>query len=179
MLWPYRYAQNRVTPRSRPRRTSSISDTDMSERGDVRGIRLERAGVTDVRYPATAVDPDGVERWNGPYVRKLSQLQDPWGNDLVMQRPGENGPFDIISYGADGRPGGEGDDGQAAEVELGDKILVTESKRRNDRGCNAQRVEGDLVLVRFLVAVQQAAHQLEIPVVGAVDGPVVAGVDQL
>lgn len=54
--------------------------------------------------------PSGVERWNGPYVRKLSQLQDPWGNDLVMRRPGENGPFDIISYGADGRSGGEGDD---------------------------------------------------------------------
>ena len=66
------------------------------------------------RYPEELTDlvrrPDGVERWNGPYVRKLSQLQDPWGNDLVMRRPGENGPFDIISYGADGRPGGEGDD---------------------------------------------------------------------
>ena len=66
------------------------------------------------RYPEELTDlvrrPDGVERWNGPYVRKLSQLQDPWGNDLVMRRPGENGPFDIISYGADGQPGGEGDD---------------------------------------------------------------------
>ena len=66
------------------------------------------------RYPEELSDlvrrPSGVERWNGPYVRKLSQLQDPWGNDLVMQRPGENGPFDIISYAADGQPGGEGDD---------------------------------------------------------------------
>jgi general secretion pathway protein G len=66
------------------------------------------------RYPETLTDlvrqPDGVERWNGPYVRKLSQLKDPWGYDLVLQRPGENGPFDVISYGGDGRPGGEGDD---------------------------------------------------------------------
>ncbi len=66
------------------------------------------------RYPEELTDlvrrPDGVERWNGPYVRKMSQLQDPWGHDLVMRRPGENGPFDIISYGADGRPGGEDDD---------------------------------------------------------------------
>ena len=66
------------------------------------------------RYPDELTDlvrrPDGVERWNGPYVRKLSQLQDPWGYDLVMRRPGENGPSDIVSYGADGRPGGEGDD---------------------------------------------------------------------
>ena len=66
------------------------------------------------RYPEELTDlvrrPEGVERWNGPYVRKLSQLQDPWGNDLELRRPGEHGPFDIISYGADGRPGGEGDD---------------------------------------------------------------------
>ncbi len=66
------------------------------------------------RYPEELADlvrqPSGVERWNGPYVRKQSQLQDPWGHDLVLQRPGQNGPFDIVSYGADGRPGGEGDD---------------------------------------------------------------------
>jgi len=73
------------------------------------------------RYPEELSDlvrqPTGVERWNGPYVRKLSQLQDPWGTDLVLRRPGENGPFDIISYGADGRPGGEGDDADIASWE--------------------------------------------------------------
>ena len=73
------------------------------------------------RYPEELSDlvqqPAGVERWNGPYVRKLSQLQDPWGTDLVIRRPGENGPFDIISYGADGRPGGEGDDADIASWE--------------------------------------------------------------
>ena len=35
---------------------------DVQGRGDVRGIPLQRAGVTGLRYPATAVDPDGVER---------------------------------------------------------------------------------------------------------------------
>ena len=73
------------------------------------------------RYPEELSDlvrrPSGVERWNGPYVRKLSQLQDPWGNDLELRRPGENGPFDIISYGADGQPGGEGDDADIASWE--------------------------------------------------------------
>jgi len=71
--------------------------------------RLERG-----RYPEELIDlvkkPQGVERWNGPYIRKQSQLKDPWGNDLILQRPGENGPFDIVSYGADGQAGGEGDD---------------------------------------------------------------------
>jgi general secretion pathway protein G len=40
----------------------------------------------------------------------MSQLKDPWGHELLMRRPGENGPFDIVSYGSDGQPGGEGDD---------------------------------------------------------------------
>ena len=66
------------------------------------------------RYPESLEDlvrkPTGIERWNGPYVRKMSLLKDPWGNDLVIRRPGENGPFEIISYGGDGRPGGDGDD---------------------------------------------------------------------
>ena len=66
------------------------------------------------RYPETLMDlveqPQGLERWNGPYVRKRSQLKDPWGTDLVIQRPGQNGEFDIVSYGGDGQRGGEGDD---------------------------------------------------------------------
>ena len=66
------------------------------------------------RYPEELTDlvkkPQGVERWNGPYIRKMSQLKDPWGHELLMRRPGENGPFDIVSYGSDGQPGGEGDD---------------------------------------------------------------------
>lgn len=85
------------------------------------GIQLEKiANIVELyrletgRYPETLEDlinqPQGVERWNGPYVRKQSQLNDPWGNPLVIERPGQNGPFDIISYGGDGQPGGEGDD---------------------------------------------------------------------
>ena len=46
----------------RPAKTTSQPLEDVQGRGDVRGIRLERAGVTDVRYPATAIDPDGIER---------------------------------------------------------------------------------------------------------------------
>jgi len=66
------------------------------------------------RYPDTLMDlvrqPQGLERWNGPYVRKPSQIKDPWGYELIIKRPGQNGPFEIISYGGDGRPGGDGDD---------------------------------------------------------------------
>ncbi len=49
------------------------------------------------------------EKWKGPYLRGNKVPKDPWGNDYVYTCPGENGDFDIISYGADGQAGGEGD----------------------------------------------------------------------
>ena len=42
----------------------------------------------------------------GGYIRKLEK--DPWGNDYQYKRPGDYGPFDIFSFGADGQQGGEG-----------------------------------------------------------------------
>lgn len=48
--------------RHRPSKVTTAPIEDVQGRGDVRGIKLDCAGVTDVRYPAFAVDPDGVER---------------------------------------------------------------------------------------------------------------------
>jgi general secretion pathway protein G len=46
-----------------------------------------------------------------PYFKKADDLIDPWDNPYVVRVPGEvNIDFDIISYGADGTPGGEGED---------------------------------------------------------------------
>ena len=55
--------------------------------------------------------PDsGSEAWAGPYVLKKIPL-DPWRNPYVYRVPGENGfPYGIISYGEDGKEGGEGND---------------------------------------------------------------------
>lgn len=50
----------------------------------------------------------------GGYLTEHSVPPDPWGNPYVYIYPGNNGDFDIISYGPDGEPGGEGDD--AADV---------------------------------------------------------------
>lgn len=66
-------------------------------------------------YPTTAqglkalgAKPDGAEGWNGPYLVHEVPL-DPWGRPYVYRYPGEHGPQpDMLSYGADGRPGGSG-----------------------------------------------------------------------
>ncbi len=55
---------------------------------------------------ALRVKPGGVEKWDGPYLKKKLPL-DPWGNPYIYKFPGDHEDYDIISYGADGNPGGE------------------------------------------------------------------------
>ena len=66
------------------------------------------------RYPALLEElissPSGLEgKWDGPYLR-ASDLLDPWGRKYLYVPEGKVNPgsFDLISYGADGKQGGEG-----------------------------------------------------------------------
>ncbi len=58
---------------------------------------------------ALRTKPNGVGKWDGPYLPKNIPL-DSWGHPYVYSSPGEHGAYDIISYGADGKPGGKGND---------------------------------------------------------------------
>jgi len=79
---------------------------------------IERFGLDCGQYPddsmgleALLTPPSGLEeRWNGPYL-KASQLNDPWDNPYIYVAEGEMNPgsFDLVSLGADGTEGGEGD----------------------------------------------------------------------
>ena len=67
------------------------------------------------RYPTTQEGlavlrdhPEGAEHWNGPYLKKEVPL-DPWGHPYVYRAPGRSGGYEILSYGADGREGGDGE----------------------------------------------------------------------
>lgn len=64
-------------------------------------------------YPPTLealVDkPAGVDKWNGPYLKKTVIPKDPWGNDYVYRYPGKHGEYDLYSLGADNSEGGEGE----------------------------------------------------------------------
>jgi len=69
-----------------------------------------RFPTTEQGLRALRVQPEGVERWDGPYLPQDAP-NDPWGHPYIYTFPGEHGDEpDIVSYGADGRPGGEGED---------------------------------------------------------------------
>jgi len=70
-------------------------------------------------YPTTEqglqalVEPPTVgelpKNWReGGYLEKGKIPKDPWGNEYVYLSPGVSMEYDLISYGADGEPGGEG-----------------------------------------------------------------------
>ncbi len=69
-----------------------------------------RFPTTEQGLQALRVKPQGVDRWDGPYLPK-DVPADPWGNPYVYKYPGDHGDEpDIMSYGADGKLGGEKED---------------------------------------------------------------------
>lgn len=79
------------------------------------GTALDTFRLDVGRYPTSQEgleslvrQPGGLERWDGPYLKK-DLPQDPWGTAYGYRSPGQHGPYDILSYGPDKAPGGEGD----------------------------------------------------------------------
>ncbi len=63
---------------------------------------------TEQGLQALRVRPADAPQWGGPYLPK-EVPKDPWGRDYIYRYPGEHGDEpDIISYGQDGQPGGDG-----------------------------------------------------------------------
>jgi general secretion pathway protein G len=79
------------------------------------GTALDTFRLDVGRYPtgseglqALRASPGGTPRWDGPYLKKDVPM-DPWGRPYVYESPGQHGDYDLLSYGADGAPGGEND----------------------------------------------------------------------
>jgi general secretion pathway protein G len=85
------------------------------------GAALDAYRLDNGRYPTTDQGLDALQveptlqplpsNWRGPYLRKDVPL-DPWGAPFIYLSPGEVNPrgYDLLSLGADGEPGGEGED---------------------------------------------------------------------
>jgi len=78
------------------------------------GQALDQFRLDTGRYPATSeglnalTNNPGADGWDGPYLKKAVP-NDPWGRPYVYQAPGAHGDYDLYSYGADGTPGGDGE----------------------------------------------------------------------
>jgi general secretion pathway protein G len=88
------------------------------------GSSLDLFYLDSGRYPTTSEGlnalvqrPPGVELWNGPYVKGGRVPVDPWGNSYQYQSPAERAPYEIVSFGSDGREGGTGSAADISNVE--------------------------------------------------------------
>jgi general secretion pathway protein G len=89
---------------------------------DTAHAQLQNLGTTldlfklDVgRYPtqeegldALVTPPAELAGWNGPYLKRKDMLLDPWKQPYHYRSPGDHSDYDLFSYGADNREGGEG-----------------------------------------------------------------------
>ena len=79
------------------------------------GTALDAFRLDIGRYPTTEEGlkalrekPSGADNWNGPYLPKEIPL-DPWKRPYIYISPGNHGDYDLVSFGADGVEGGEGE----------------------------------------------------------------------
>jgi general secretion pathway protein G len=72
-------------------------------------IDVGRLPTNDEGLKALVEAPPSVEYWRGPYLTKPEAIRDPWGRMFVYRQPGNHGPYDLMSYGADGPSGASGD----------------------------------------------------------------------
>lgn len=74
-------------------------------------------------YPGTLKEllkaPNDCGEWDGPYVKSNKFLKDPWKNDIRYEYDPNLNDFELLSFGADGRPGG----GDATSKDISSKDL--------------------------------------------------------
>jgi general secretion pathway protein G len=81
---------------------------------EMMGQALDSYRLDTGKYPTTSEGLNalntnaGVQGWDGPYLKK-GVPNDPWGKPYQYQSPGTHGDYDLMSFGADGSQGGEGE----------------------------------------------------------------------
>ena len=91
-------------------KSAAIQISDLEQALEIYKLDVGRFPTTSQGLEALVRQPSGVKGWNGPYLKKGELPQDPWGNAFDYRYSGQNGYPEIISLGADGRPGGAGED---------------------------------------------------------------------
>ena len=108
-------------------RVSEARTTTAGTQLELLGVALDNYRLDNGFYPTTEQGLAALRdkpaqapvpaNWRGPYLRKAVPL-DPWGRAYVYRSPPASGGtgFDLGTLGADGAPGGEGEDADIGGV---------------------------------------------------------------
>ncbi len=89
-------------------KSAAIQISDLEQALELYKLDVGKFPSNDQGLDALVREPSGATGWNGPYLKKGELPDDPWGNAYQYRYSG--GMPEIISYGADGRSGGAGED---------------------------------------------------------------------
>ena len=89
-------------------KTAALQITDLEKSLEIFKLDVGRFPSTDEGLKALTAKPATANGWNGPYI-KGGVPDDPWGKPYGFTSPATNGGVDIVTLGADGAAGGDGE----------------------------------------------------------------------
>ena len=90
-------------------KTAKIQIHELEQALEIFKLDVGRFPTQEEGLTALTTNPGSATGWNGPYLKKGETPVDPWGHPYQYTIPGRNADVDIVSLGADGAPGGEGE----------------------------------------------------------------------
>jgi general secretion pathway protein G len=110
-----------VTLSIRPLMVKGKQDAARTEIAQICGA-LESFYTTYNRYPSNAEGLNVLRQKTEKLTEALLTRDpiDPWGHAYQYNAPGRAGPYEVLTFGADGRPGGDGGDKDIGSWELKD-----------------------------------------------------------
>ena len=99
------------------KRAKAASDiANLSNALEAFKLDTDRYPTTEEGLQALQSAPADANNWKGPYLKRPIPT-DPWGNEYIYEYPGSTGEnsFVLVSFGADGQEGGEGNNADITE----------------------------------------------------------------
>ncbi|QXL83556.1 type II secretion system major pseudopilin GspG [Comamonas sp. NLF-1-9] len=95
-------------------KTAAVQIADLDKSLELFRLDVGRYPSSEEGLDALVKKPAGANGWNGPYI-KGAVPKDPWGNNYKYAN--SNGKIEILSFGLDGAPGGEGENADIRNVD--------------------------------------------------------------
>ena len=89
-------------------KTAALQISDLEKTLEIFKLDAGRFPTTEEGLNALVAKPGSVSGWNGPYI-KGGLPSDPWGKPYAFTSPAANGGVEILTFGADGVAGGDGE----------------------------------------------------------------------
>jgi general secretion pathway protein G len=96
-------------------KTTAIQIADLEKGLELFKLDVGRFPTSEEGLEALVRRPANARGWNGPYLKGNAVPEDPWGRVYKYAYAGTGEP-EIVSLGADGAPGGEGENADVSSV---------------------------------------------------------------